>query len=160
MEMTDALRGLGIETQIIHRGTVPVNRWDPELSSVILEEFSRRKIPFLTRMEIESIERGRDHHLRLNTNKGELEADLILLALGIRPDVALAREMGVTIGRTGAIQVNFSQQTSREDVYAVVDCSEAFHLVSKRWVHGRDWRSTRSAISILLIHRILAGPGM
>jgi NADPH-dependent 2,4-dienoyl-CoA reductase/sulfur reductase-like enzyme len=135
MEMTEALRGLGIETQIVHRGTVPVNRWDPELSSVILEELSRREVPFLTRMEIQSIERGRDYHLRLNTNKGELEADLILLALGIRPDVTLAREVGLTIGRTGAIQVNFSQQTSREGIYAVGDCCEAFHRISKKWVH-------------------------
>jgi NADPH-dependent 2,4-dienoyl-CoA reductase/sulfur reductase-like enzyme len=135
MEMTEALRGLGIETQIVHRGTVPVNRWDPELSSVILEELSRREVPLLTRMEIQSIERGRDYHLRLNTNKGELEADLILLALGIRPDVTLAREVGLTIGRTGAIQVNFSQQTSREGIYAVGDCCEAFHRVSKKWVH-------------------------
>lgn len=135
MEMTDALRGAGIETTIVHRGTVPVNRWDPELSNVVIEELNRREVSFLTKTEIVSIEPGKKFLLRLNTNKGELEADLILMALGIRPDVNVARDMGVQIGRTGAIQVNFSQQTSREGVYAVGDCCEVFNRVSQRWVH-------------------------
>jgi len=135
MEMTEAFRSLGIETTIVHRGTAPVNRWDPELSNMILEELDRHDVPFLTRAEIVSIDKGRDFPLRLNTSKGELEADLILVALGIRPDVKLARDMGIQIGRTGAIQVNFSQQTSREDVYAVGDCCEVFNRISKKWVH-------------------------
>ena len=135
MEMTEAFRGLGLETQIVHRGTVPVNRWDPELSSMVLEELNRYNVPFLTKTEIVSIEQGRDFPLRLNTSKGELEADLILLALGVRPDVKLAKDMGIQIGRTGAIQVNFSQQTSREGIYAVGDCCEVFNRVSRRWVH-------------------------
>jgi NADPH-dependent 2,4-dienoyl-CoA reductase/sulfur reductase-like enzyme len=135
MEMTEALRRLGIETQIVHRGTTPVNRWDPELSGPILEELKRHEVPFLTKMEIQSIEKGKDYLLRLNTSKGELEADMILLALGVRPDVRLARDLGLQIGNTGAVRVNFSQQTSREGIYAVGDCCEVFHRVSKRWVH-------------------------
>ena len=135
MEMAEALRGLGVETQIVHRGTAPVNRWDPELSGLVLEELKRHEVPFLTKMEIQSIEKGNDYLLRLNTNKGELDADMILLAMGIRPDVRLARELGLAIGKTGAIQVNFSQQTAQEGIYAVGDCCEVFHRVSRRWVH-------------------------
>jgi CoA-dependent NAD(P)H sulfur oxidoreductase len=135
MEMAEALRGLGVETQIVHRGTAPVNRWDPELSGLVLEELKRHEVPFLTKMEIQSIEKGKDYLLRLNTNKGELDADMILLAMGIRPDVRLARELGLPIGKTGAIQVNFSQQTAQDGIYAVGDCCEVFHRVSRRWVH-------------------------
>ena len=135
MEMAEALRRLEIETQIVHHGTAPVNRWDPELSGLILEELKRNGVPFLTKTEIRSIEPGKDHLLRLGTNRGELEADMILLALGVRPNVRLAGELGLKIGRTGAVQVNFSQQTSREGIYAVGDCCEVFHRVSKRWVH-------------------------
>ncbi len=57
------------------------------------------------------------------------------MAVGIRPDTELARRMGLPLGRNGAIQVNFSQQTPREGVYAVGDCSESFHRVSRRWVN-------------------------
>ena len=135
MEMAEALRRLGIETEIVHRGTTPVNRWDPDLSGMVLEELNRRGVPFHTKTEIRSVERGREHLLRLVTNRGELEADMILLALGVRPNVRLAGELGLQIGSTGAIRVNFSQRTSREDIYAVGDCCEVFHRVSRRWAY-------------------------
>jgi len=60
---------------------------------------------------------------------------MILMAVGIRPDVALAKQMGLPLGETGAIRVNFSQRTLREGVYAVGDCCESFHRVSGRWVN-------------------------
>jgi CoA-dependent NAD(P)H sulfur oxidoreductase len=135
MEMAEALRNLGIETQVFHRGTLPVNRWDPEFSKVVLEELGRRQVGFVTDVETRVVEKGRTHRLRLVTNRGEDEADMILVAVGIRPDVALAKQMGLPLGKTGAIQVNFSQQTSRAGVYAVGDCAESFHRVSGHWVN-------------------------
>ena len=51
MEMSEAIRNLGIETQIFHRGTLPVNRWDPEFSKVILEELGRHEVGFVTDVE-------------------------------------------------------------------------------------------------------------
>ena len=135
MEMCENLREIGLETVIVHRGTLPVNRWDPELLRVIIEELKHNEVHFLTRTEMLSIEEGKDYRLRLNTNKGPLEADMILMALGIRPNVKLASDLGVQLGKTGAVQVNFSQRTSREGVYAVGDCCEVYHRVSKQWVH-------------------------
>jgi NADPH-dependent 2,4-dienoyl-CoA reductase/sulfur reductase-like enzyme len=43
--------------------------------------------------------------------------------------------MGLQIGKTGAIQVNFAQRTSLEGVYAVGDCCEVYHRISRQWVH-------------------------
>ena len=135
MEMSEAFRNLGIETSIYHRGTLPVNRWDPEFSQVVLDELRRHEVGFVTETETKAVEAGKDHRLRLVTNHGEEEADIILLAVGIRPEVTLARQMGLPLGKTGAIQVNFSQQTPRGGVYAVGDCCESFHRVSGRWVN-------------------------
>jgi NADPH-dependent 2,4-dienoyl-CoA reductase/sulfur reductase-like enzyme len=64
-----------------------------------------------------------------------MEADMILIAIGIRPNVKIANDLGLQIGRSGAIQVDFSQRTSKENVYAVGDCCEVYHRVSQRWVH-------------------------
>ncbi|MDP1990582.1 MAG: FAD-dependent oxidoreductase [Syntrophales bacterium] len=135
MEMSEAIRNLGIETQVFHRGTLPVNRWDPEFGKVILAELGRHEVGFVTDVETRAVEKGKEYRLRLITNRGEDEADLILMAVGIRPDTELARRMGLPLGKTGAIRVNFSQQTPREGVYAVGDCSESFHRVSRRWVN-------------------------
>jgi CoA-dependent NAD(P)H sulfur oxidoreductase len=135
MEMSEAIRNLGIETQVFHRATLPVNRWDPEFGKVILEELDRHQVGFVTNVETRAVEKGKDHRLRLITNLGEEEADLILVAVGIKPDTGLARQMSLPLGKTGAIHVNFAQRTSHEGIYAVGDCSESFHRVSGRWVN-------------------------
>ncbi len=135
MEMCEAIRNLGIEVQVFHRGTLPVNRWDPEFSKTVLDELRKHQVDFVTDAEVKAVETGMKHRLRLVTNHGAAEADMILMAVGIRPDVALPKQMGLPLGKTGAIQVNFSQKTSREEVYAVGDCCESFHRVSGHWVN-------------------------
>lgn len=135
MEMTENLRNLGIETTVIDLVSRPALRWDSEFSKMILEEINSKGVVFHGNTEMKSIERGTRANLRLNTNNGAMEADMILIAIGVRPNVKLAADMGLQIGRTGAIQVDFSQRTSKEHIYAVGDCCESFHLVSKKWVH-------------------------
>jgi len=135
MEMAEALRRRSIETTVYNRGTLPVGRWDPEFGKIILEELQRQGVAFVTGVDAQAIEEGKGHRLGMITNRGVDEADLVLLAVGIRPDVALARQMGLPLGKSGAIGVNFSQRTARENVYAVGDCAESFHRVSRRWVN-------------------------
>ncbi|MEW6335639.1 MAG: FAD-dependent oxidoreductase, partial [Thermodesulfobacteriota bacterium] len=135
MEMSEALRGLGIETQIMSRSPLPVTRWDPELGKVILAELGRHRVGFKTGIELRAVEEGKTHRLRLVTGQGEEEADMILMAVGVEPDTELAGGMGLPLGSSGAVRVNFSQRTQREEVYAVGDCAESFHRVSRRWVN-------------------------
>lgn len=135
LEMSEAFREAGIETTMVHRGALPAARWDPELSRPILEEMERHGVAFLPNTRVTSIEPGSDCRNRLNTSAGPLEADIILLALGVRPDVDLARESGITLGPSGAIAVNFAQRTCAENVYAAGDCCESYHRVSGRWVN-------------------------
>ncbi len=135
MEMSEAIRNLGIETRVFHRAALPVNRWDPEFGKVILEELGRHQVGFVPDVEAQSVEEGKDHPLRLVTNLGEEETDMILMAVGIRPNTELARQMGLPLGKNGAIRVNFSQRTPQEGVYAVGDCAESFHRVSGQWVN-------------------------
>ena len=135
LEMCENLKLRGLEVQIVHRGSLPANRWDPELAKVVLEGIHRNGIGFLADASLLSIEEGTDCRLRLNTDQGPLEGDLIILAVGVRPNNDLAREMGLALGDTGAVRVNLSQRTSREDIYAVGDCAESYHRIMKRWVN-------------------------
>jgi CoA-dependent NAD(P)H sulfur oxidoreductase len=135
LEMSEAFRQAGVETAMVHRGSLPAARWDPELSRPILEEMERHGVTFVPGTVTESIEAGSSCRNRVNTSTGPLEADIVLLAVGVRPDADLAREAGLAIGPSGAIAVNFAQRTSAENVYAAGDCSESYHRVSGRWVH-------------------------
>lgn len=58
------------------------------------------------------------------TDKGDVDADLVLVAIGVRPNIRLAKEAGLQIGATGAINVNDHLQTSDPDIYAGGDCVE------------------------------------
>ncbi|MEI8173023.1 MAG: FAD-dependent oxidoreductase [Deltaproteobacteria bacterium] len=135
LEMCEALRTLGIDTQVIDMVSRPAIRWDPEFSNMILEEMTRQKVTFVPNTGMTSIEEGKDCRLRLKTNNGDMEADMILIAIGVRPNVKLAGDAGLQIGKSGAIQVDFSQHTSGEGIYAVGDCCEVYHRVSRKWVH-------------------------
>jgi NADPH-dependent 2,4-dienoyl-CoA reductase/sulfur reductase-like enzyme len=61
-----------------------------------------------------------------------IPCDLVILAAGLRPNVEIAVEAGVEIGRTGAIGVDERMQTNLSGVYAAGDCVEALHLVTGR----------------------------
>ncbi len=135
LEMSESFRTLGIETSMYYRGNLPASRWDPEYSQVILDELTRNGVTFVPRAKLKAIEKGSDYRLRLVTSEGEEEADVILHALGVTPNVKLASQIDVPLGKTGAIGVNFSQKTALEGVYAVGDCSETFNRVSRRWVN-------------------------
>lgn len=135
MEMSEALKMRGIETQVIDLLPRPAIRWDPEFSKVIVEELLRHGVEFSPETGIVAIEQGGDFRFRVTTTIGESEVDLVLIAVGVKPNVQLATEAGLQLGKTGAIQVDFSQRTSQSNIYAVGDCCEVFHRVSKRWVY-------------------------
>ena len=67
---------------------------------------------------------------RVITSDTEYEAGLVLLSLGVRPEVSLARDAGLTIGTTGGISVNQYLQTNDPDIYAGGDCVENVNLIT------------------------------
>lgn len=133
MEMTENFRNIGIHTTIVSRSAYPVPRWDLEFVKLIREELQRNGVVFMAETTPLSIEKGSECCLKVRTTSGDVEADIILLAIGVRPNVGLAKSMGIETGRTGAIKVNFSQKTSREGVYAAGDCCEVYNRVSRQW---------------------------
>ncbi len=135
LEMSEALHAAGISTTIIHKDPLPANRWDAALSALMLEELQAHGVEFVPNASAQAIEKGSGAPLRVITDRGNYEGDLVLLAIGVRPDTELARQAGLKIGATGAIAVNFSQQTSIENIYAAGDCCESFHKVSRRFVN-------------------------
>lgn len=62
----------------------------------------------------------------LNSGK-EIQADIVVLAIGVRPETELAKDAGLDIGETGAIKVNQFYQTNDRHIYAVGDAIEVYH---------------------------------
>ena len=135
MEMCEALRNLGIEVKVMDILPRPTVRWDAEFTKMIVEELAKNQVEFLPETKPLAIEKGKDYRLKLQTSGGELDADLVLMGVGTKRSAVLAESMGLALGESGAIKVDFRQKTSREGVYAVGDCCEVFHKVAGRWVY-------------------------
>jgi NADPH-dependent 2,4-dienoyl-CoA reductase/sulfur reductase-like enzyme/rhodanese-related sulfurtransferase len=71
----------------------------------------------------------------VETSAGEIPCDLVILAVGVRPNSRLAQEAGLTIGPVGGIQVDEHLRTSDPKIYAGGDCVEMTHLVSGTPIH-------------------------
>jgi len=67
---------------------------------------------------------GNDHVSSVSTDKREMECDLVILSLGIRPNVAISQQAGIELGSLKGIKVDEHMRTSVEDVYACGDCVE------------------------------------
>jgi len=135
MEMCEALRNLGIEVKVMDILPRPAIRWDAEFTKMIVEELVKNQVEFIPETKPLAIEKGKDYRLKLLTSGGDLNADLVLMGVGTKRSTALAESMGLAMGESGAIKVDFRQKTSREGVYAVGDCCEVFHKVAGKWVY-------------------------
>jgi pyruvate/2-oxoglutarate dehydrogenase complex dihydrolipoamide dehydrogenase (E3) component len=136
MEMCEAFRSIGIETQVIDILPRPALRWGQEFAKLMSEELDRNQVAFFPGTKPLAIEKGKDFALKLITDKGNLDADIILMGLGTKRNTRLAESMGIKMVESGAISVDFFQRTSREEVYAVGDCCEVFHRVAGKWVYN------------------------
>jgi CoA-dependent NAD(P)H sulfur oxidoreductase len=135
MEMCEALRNLGCDVKVMDMLPRPAYRWDAEFTKLIVEELGKNQVEFLPETKPLAIEKGKTSRLKLATSKGDLDADMVLMGVGTRYNTALAQSIGIEMGQSGAIKVDFHQKTSLENVWAVGDCCEAYHRVAGKWVY-------------------------
>ena len=128
MEMAETLRARGLAVTLVERAPQVVPGFEPVIAAVVRETLQRQGVQLLTGVGIEAIEQG-DAGLKVRAGGQTLTADLVLLALGVRPNVALAQAAGVQLGATGAIAVDDHQRTNLPNIYAAGDCAEAYHRV-------------------------------
>jgi CoA-disulfide reductase len=133
VEMAEAFSAQGKRVTLIERNErVMAKAFDKELTDVLEEEMKKR-IDLHTQEITLRIE-GKERVEKVITDAGEYPADIVILATGIRPNVELAREIGVRLGETGAIWTNEKMQTSVENVYAAGDVAETRHIITGRRV--------------------------
>ncbi|PIV20367.1 MAG: hypothetical protein COZ69_15225 [Deltaproteobacteria bacterium CG_4_8_14_3_um_filter_45_9] len=136
LEMCEAFRLRDIETLVFCRRDLPAGNLEREISERILKELQKNGIYFLTHHEPIAFKMNSNGEaISFETNKAEYPVDMVLMAIGVIPNVEMAKEAGFELGRTGAIKTDFTQMTNLADIYAAGDCCEVFNLVSQDWVY-------------------------
>ncbi|ADC65664.1 FAD-dependent pyridine nucleotide-disulphide oxidoreductase [Ferroglobus placidus DSM 10642] len=134
VEMAEAFSAINKKVTVIEFLDRPLANFDREISNIVKEEMEK-KVELKLEESVEAIE-GKDKVEKVVTNKGEYKADLVILATGVKPNVELAKQLGVELGETGAIKTNSKMETNVENVYAAGDCAETINLVTKKpaWI--------------------------
>lgn len=138
IEAAVALRKRGHEVHLVELlGWILPALFDEKPSSFLQSTLEKNGIKVLTSEKVVSF-RGGDKVEVIVTDKREIECDLVIMAIGMRPNVALAKEAGIEIGSLGGIRTDNRMQTSIKGIFACGDC-----------VESRDVFTTNDTLSLL-----------
>jgi NADPH-dependent 2,4-dienoyl-CoA reductase/sulfur reductase-like enzyme/rhodanese-related sulfurtransferase len=129
VETAEALIQIGCQVTLVEMLPQILRALDWELARLVEKHMAARGVKVLTHTQVIGFE-GEGSVSAVVTNQGKLPADLVVLGIGVRPNVDLARAAGLTIGPTGAIQVEATQRTTDADIFAAGDCAESMDLVT------------------------------
>lgn len=135
LEMADALTRKGLTVTLLNRSGRILNELDPDLGDIIREEFSKRGVRVIDRVDITGIEKKDQKLIVKNSQEVPLESDLMLVATGVAPDTTLAGKAGVLTGIHKAIRVNRAMETNIKDIYAAGDCVETWHHLLNKYAY-------------------------
>ena len=140
LEMCEALRARSIETAMVKPGPVLLPWMAPELSDVIREELESHHISLHAGHQIERIE-SENGRIKVICDDLSLDADIVIVAIGIKPNSEMAAEAGIDLSVNNAIATDRELRTSDENIYAAGDCADAYHLVTgeKTWIPLALW---------------------
>jgi NADPH-dependent 2,4-dienoyl-CoA reductase/sulfur reductase-like enzyme/rhodanese-related sulfurtransferase len=134
LEMAESLVRLGKNVVIVELAPQILTLFDEDFAGILRQYLEKKGVKIFISEGIKALKGKEGKVTHVQTVSHELEADVVLMSLGVRPQVELAKQAGLRIGETGAIWVNEKMETSAEGVYAAGDCAETTHLVTGKRV--------------------------
>jgi rhodanese-related sulfurtransferase len=130
--MTEALTGLGLHVTLMEMMPhILPGLFDEEVAANLTRYIRSQGVDILTGCRVtEILGDDQGNVTKVVTSDTEIPSDVVLIAVGVRPNTKLAQEAGLEIGKTGGIVVNEYLQTSDPDIYAGGDCVENAHLIT------------------------------
>lgn len=135
LEMAEALAVHDIELTIVEQLPQLLPSLDAEMAAHVHAELERQGVAIQTGQGV-SVINGDDRVREVIAGATSFPAEIVIMAVGVRPNVNLARQAGITIGPTGAIAVDDQQRTNLPNVWSAGDVTEAINLVTGKptWV--------------------------
>lgn len=130
LELAENLRELGMEVTIVQRPKQLMNPFDADMAALIHAEMRRHGVQLALGSTVEGFASTNRGVEVLRKDEPSLQADMVVLAIGVTPDTALAKSAGLALGIKGSILVNDRMETSVPDVYAAGDAVQVRHAVT------------------------------
>lgn len=130
LELAENLRELGMEVTIVQRPKQLMNPFDADMAALIHAEMRRHGVQLALGSTVEGFTPTNRGVEVLRKDEPSLQADMVVLAIGVTPDTALAKSAGLALGIKDSILVNDRMETSVPDIYAAGDAVQVRHAVT------------------------------
>jgi NADPH-dependent 2,4-dienoyl-CoA reductase/sulfur reductase-like enzyme len=135
LEMAEALvDGHGLSVTLVTLFPPLVPTFDEDMAEYVTAELARHQVA-LHVQGAKAFERQDGRVVAVHSDVASFPVDLVILAVGVRPNTALAEAAGIALGPTGAVAVDDHQRTNMEGIYAGGDVAEALSLVTEEPVY-------------------------
>lgn len=133
LEMAENLAHLGLSVTVVELLNQVMPPLDPEIASIVANHLESQGVRLALGDGVAGFEQT-PNGLSVKTNAGRVhQADLVILAIGVRPETQLAKSAGLKLGARGGIQVDEGMRTSDPHIWAVGDAVEV-----RDWVSGEE----------------------
>jgi NADPH-dependent 2,4-dienoyl-CoA reductase/sulfur reductase-like enzyme/rhodanese-related sulfurtransferase len=134
LEMVENLIHRGLEVTLIEKLNQVMPPLDPEMARFVERYMNRHGVHLELNDSVAGFEQSPDGSLEVLTSSGKRHAaDIVILAIGVRPETALAKMADIEIGQRGGIRVDEHMRTSDPDIFAVGDAVEVKDYVTGQW---------------------------
>ncbi len=132
LEMAENLIHRDLEVTLVEMADQVMPPLDPEMAVMVAERLQKNGVQLRLGSSAEAFTKNENGGLKVRISSGEvLDTDLVILAIGVRPETTLAQSAGLTIGERGGVQVDDYLQTNDPNIWAVGDMVETRDIVTK-----------------------------
>lgn len=129
LEMVENLHDQKIEVTIVEKTNQVMAPLDFSMAAIVHQHLRDKGVSLILENGVSSFEETPKGINALLESGEKIETDLVILSIGVKPEIKLAKEAGLKIGELGGISTNEYLQTSNPDIYALGDAAEVFHKV-------------------------------
>ncbi len=132
LELAESFYRLGKHVKVINRSKEIMKTFDKEIREVLLEELYAKEIELILGEEVKDLVADDEGFVKgVKTSEGFYEADLVVVAIGVKPSTEFLKDTGIKMLSNGAIIINDKMESSIKHIYALGDCATLFHKVLK-----------------------------
>ena len=131
LEIAEAFLERGCKkVTVVEKAPEVMTTLDPDMGAMVSDAMRSKGIDVRCGTSVEGFDGA-----RVQTSDGAIEADVVVLGIGVVPNAGLAADAGLETGAKGAVKVDLQMRTTAGGVTAAGDCCESFHLVLREGVH-------------------------
>jgi len=129
VEMAEALTPYGVEVSIVELAPQILTIMDEDMAEMIEGHYYEKGVKIFKNERVTAIE-GTDKVSGVRTTDRTLDADMVIVSIGVIPNSEIARDAGIELGFRNAIRVNRKMETSIPDIYAAGDCATTYNFLT------------------------------